>query len=75
MDASNGFNLIMAHISTDWCYFCKKETQHLNSKCRLCQDRESREKWISWNSLDNDTKINQLLERIEKLEAGPQKYA
>jgi hypothetical protein len=38
-------------------------------------EREAKEKWSLWNNLDTDTKINQLLERIEKLEAGPPKYS
>lgn len=64
----------MALVNSQFCNFCKKEQQHLNDKCVPCAIRLSREKWANWNTLDTDTKINQLLERIEKLESGAPKY-
>ena len=64
----------MACISQEWCHWCKKNQQFLNGKCRPCSERENREKWILWDSLSVDDKLNKLLERIEKLETGPPRY-
>lgn len=64
----------MAYITTQFCLFCKRDRPFLNGKCRTCAERERLEEWRAWNDLDTDTKINKLLERIEKLEQGAPRY-
>lgn len=64
----------MAYISNNWCNFCAQYRTVLNGKCRECMDREFREKRAIWNSKTPEEKIEVLLQRIEKLEAGPPRY-
>lgn len=65
----------MAFIQQRWCNICKNNRSFLNGECVNCKDRKFREQRAIWDSKTLEEKIEVLLERIEKLEAGPLKYS
>ena len=65
----------MAFLRNMYCHICEKETSHNHMKCISCEERKYREKIAKWNALTNDEKLSDLRKRIEKLEAGPTRYA
>ena len=58
----------MAYIVNGYCLRCERDTQHTNSKCDICAERENRERIAVWNSLITDEKLQDLRRRIERLE-------
>lgn len=61
----------MVRISTEFCDDCDEETQHGDGECGVCCSRKKRERIRVWNALDVDTRLTDLRERVERLEAGP----
>lgn len=64
----------MAFVQEKYCNRCEKTTIHTNTKCNICHKREERERIAIWNSQTVDEKLQELRQRVERLEAGPPMY-
>lgn len=64
----------MAKIEHEWCEKCFSTTRHVNRKCSDCVEREYMTQVLAWNLLPVEKRLNDLRERIEKLEKGPDRY-
>jgi len=60
----------MAYIHRQYCSYCRIETDHINGGCTPCAIRLERERIAIWNSKTIEEKLDELLKRIDKLEAG-----
>jgi len=65
----------MAQISNEHCHVCDKTTPHVNRRCSPCYMRLEKERIDTWNNQELDVKLDELRQRIEKLECGPIRYA
>ena len=65
----------MAYIFREWCSACGADKEHINYKCVTCAVLEAKKDKAIWNCLTNEEKIEELLQRIKKLEAGRRGYA
>lgn len=65
----------MAMMNNRWCNICQATTLHNNMECINCKKRKEDERIANWNSQPIDEKLNDLRERLEKLERGPIRYA
>jgi len=61
----------MVQILDKWCIRCGKDTLFANGKCVKCTEALKRAKIAAWNELTVDQRLNDLRDRVEKLEAGP----
>ena len=58
----------MVFLSEEWCEHCGQTTQHHNSQCAECSDRLRREEIAAWNAKTVDERLNNLRQRVERLE-------
>ena len=64
----------MAFVCDEFCAVCKKVTQHCNSKCGVCFEREERMRIAAWNAQTDGEKLQDLRRRVEALERGPVRF-
>jgi hypothetical protein len=60
----------MVMYGSHYCYVCNGETVHYDNKCSQCRDREERKRIAAWKALTTQEKLDDLRERLEKLERG-----
>ena len=59
------------HLTDQYCEQCGKVTTFENGSCSACLDSRKRAAIVAWNELTVAQRLNNLRERIEKLEQGP----
>lgn len=61
----------MAHIIQQYCEACGGAQYFDNVTCRGCYDRKHKAEEAAWDALPVRTQINQLRDRIQRLENPP----
>jgi len=64
----------MVQVYETFCQTCNDSTPHYNGDCGRCAAKVREERIRMWNAQDVATKLNDLRERMERLEAGPPRY-
>lgn len=64
----------MAYSSKEFCPVHKKDTLHVNGKCRLCQEEKEERSLREWEAMSLKNKLRDLHLRIKNLEKGPMKF-
>jgi len=59
----------MAYDHDGWCSVCEKETSHTDNRCRRCTERDKKAKEEAWQAQTDTEKLNDLHERIKKIES------
>ena len=58
-------------VTDQYCEQCGKIMPFENESCSVCLDSRKRAAIVAWNELTVAQRLNNLRERIEKLEQGP----
>ena len=61
----------MAYAFKKYCSKCEEDTPHTNNCCEKCKARAELKRQEDWMKMSLDEKINNLHERLEKLEGRP----
>lgn len=64
----------MAYMSEEFCPIHKKETPHVNGKCRLCRGEKEKKELAKWEAMPLENKLRDLHLRVKALEKGPPKF-
>lgn len=57
-----------------YCNKCQKDTQHCNNMCSVCKEKEEKKRIRKWRAMSANKKLDDLRQRVEKLEQGPMRY-
>lgn len=64
----------MAFIRAQYCTKCNKQTRHIDGECEECLDIFATKYLEKWSRQSLEDKLENLRERIERLEKGEIRY-